>query len=340
MERKLVTIRKITEIIPIDGADFIELAMIGGWQCVVKKGEFKVGDLGVYFEIDSFLPMRKEFEFLGKTKKIHTGEEGYRLRTMKLKGQLSQGLLLPIDTFVELKELDIDFEKDYSEDLDVMLWTTPLPVELGGICRSTFPTHIIPKTDQERIQNLSRWFDKYPEVEFEETEKLDGMSVTYYIHEGEFAVCSRNQDLIEIEGNALWNMAKKLDLAEKMFAKGGNFAFQGELCGPGIQKNPLHLEEVDFFVYDIWDIEEQRYYTSKERVDLVTSLGLKHVPFNTVNVKILSKTMKEIIEYVKVKSIFGDFQREGCVFKSINKVDGKIISFKAINNDYLLKHGG
>lgn len=338
MERKLVTIREVTEIIPIDGADRIELAMIGGWQCVVKKGEFKVGDFGFYFEIDSFLPVRKEFEFLGKTRKIHTGEEGYRLKSIRLKGQLSQGLLLPDSLFPEIK-VTTDLEHDYTKEFGVMLWTIPLPQHLGGVCKSTFPTHIIPKTDQERIQNLSRWFDKYKDVEFEETEKMDGSSMTCYLYKDEFGVCSRNQDLVETEGNAFWKAARKNNIEKWLRIHNLRIAIQGELCGPGIQKNRLQLKEVDFYVYDVWVIEEQRYMNSEERLQLCKLLELKHVPHNRDYVKILSKTMKEVLTHVQVKSCFGDFQQEGNVFKSKDPVDGKIISFKAINNNYLLKNG-
>ena len=66
MERKLASIRKVLTTKPIEGADAIELAVVDGWQTVIKKGEFQVGDLCVYFEIDSFLPIREEFEFLRK----------------------------------------------------------------------------------------------------------------------------------------------------------------------------------------------------------------------------------------------------------------------------------
>jgi RNA ligase (TIGR02306 family) len=101
MERKLATIRKITDITPIEGADKIELATVGGWKVVVAKDAgHKVGDLVVYCEIDSFLPIRDEFEFLRKSsyKKMSDGTEGFRLKTSKLRGQISNGLILPLST--------------------------------------------------------------------------------------------------------------------------------------------------------------------------------------------------------------------------------------------------
>jgi RNA ligase (TIGR02306 family) len=97
MERKLATIRKIKDIVPIEGADAIELALVDGWQVVVAKNVgHKVGDKVVYCEIDSFLPIKEEFEFLRKSSYKKMGDqEGFRLKTIKLKNTLSQGLILP-----------------------------------------------------------------------------------------------------------------------------------------------------------------------------------------------------------------------------------------------------
>ena len=104
--RKLATIQKIKEILPIEGADAIELAIVNGWKVVVGKNvEHKEGDYVIYCEIDSFLPIKEEFEFLRKSsyKKMADGTEGFRLRTIKLRGQVSQGLIIPIN--VQLNSL-------------------------------------------------------------------------------------------------------------------------------------------------------------------------------------------------------------------------------------------
>jgi len=91
--RKLVHIEKINEILPIEGADKIELVKVLSWQCIAKKGEFKVGDLCVYHEIDSVCPETDNYEFLRSRK--------FRIRTIKMKGELSQGLALPISILPE-----------------------------------------------------------------------------------------------------------------------------------------------------------------------------------------------------------------------------------------------
>jgi RNA ligase (TIGR02306 family) len=108
MERKLASIQKVAEIRPIEGADAIEVARINNWNVVVKKGEYKAGDLCIYCEIDSFLPVREEFEFLRKSSFKKMGDqEGFRLKTIRLRGQLSQGLLLPLTVLNEVYELSL-----------------------------------------------------------------------------------------------------------------------------------------------------------------------------------------------------------------------------------------
>jgi RNA ligase (TIGR02306 family) len=138
------------------------------------------------------------------------GEKGLRLKTIRLRGQLSQGLLLPLNMFPDVNFVDKD--KDYSEDIGVIKWEQPIPACLGGDVEGMFPTSLMPKTDQERIQNLSKWFDKYKDIIFEETEKLDGSSCTIYWNEDKFGVCSRNLDLTESESNSFWKIAHKYSL--------------------------------------------------------------------------------------------------------------------------------
>lgn len=88
-ERSLAHVEIITALSSIEGADFLELAQVLGWQCVVKKGEFQVGDKIIFCEIDSVLPELPEYEFLRKY--------NFRIKTQKLRGVISQGLVLPIN---------------------------------------------------------------------------------------------------------------------------------------------------------------------------------------------------------------------------------------------------
>lgn len=166
-DRKLVTLRHVDKILEITGADKIELAIVDGWQCVVKKGEFKEGDRGFFFEIDSLVPSDDpRFAFL---------EPKFRVKTIRLRGQLSQGLMMPMSILTEdeTERLAASPEMDdFTDFFNVQKYEVPSP--MGGQQKGTFPTHLVPKTDQERVQNLSREILGYTYGQFEVTEKLDG----------------------------------------------------------------------------------------------------------------------------------------------------------------------
>lgn len=359
-ERKLASIRRVTKIDPIEGANAIELAHIDGWQCVVKKGDFKDGDLGVYFEIDSLLPCIEPFLFLESRgrKKIDDGSEGYRLRTIKLRGVLSQGLLMPIHLFENiLPELDIqtirgneDFfvNTDLTDSLGIKKYEPPVPAQLVGQVKGTFPS-FIRRTDQERIQNLPEYFKRFADMKFEISEKIDGTSATYYINNGVYGICSRNMEMKvneENESNLYVKIGKILEFDKVLPTIGRNLAIQGEIAGPGIQKNKLQLKEVKLFVFDIYDIDEQKYLTPDERY--MTFLSLQNLLsqngiFNHVPILPSIMALKEfngmdaILAFASGKSSENpNCEREGIVFKSCDYHYGQIISFKAISNTYLL----
>lgn len=351
--RKLATIRRIKSLIPIKGADVIELAIIDGWQCIVKKDEFKVDDLCVYFEIDSFLPEDERYSFLG-TLKTHQGKQGYRIRTMKMRGAISQGLALPLSMYNDLGQ-DYSLGEDVSIPLNVTKYDTEINMN-GSVSSNTQSASAFPpflrKTDQERIQNLTTYFDIYQGVIFEETLKLDGSSMTIYNNEvklpwykslvnkvhpyfstTQFGVCSRNINLKEVKGNAFWDMANKLE-AQTCIPPG--YAVQGELVGPKIQSNHEKVESNEFYVFDIFNIKEQRYLNPLERADMMAGSlqKLKHVPIIST-VKILSEcTLDTLLQRVQGQSINKSTVSEGRVYKAMTKPS---LTFKCISNKYLLK---
>jgi RNA ligase (TIGR02306 family) len=343
--RKLVTVRRVGAIRPIPDADAIECATVEGWDVVIKKGEFRSGDNCVYFEIDSFLPLGDErYAFLAKNKIIWNGKEGIRLRTIKLRGQVSQGLILPIAHFPELAQ-DIEDagdhvrELDFSEKLGIEKWEAPIPAELAGDVEGPIPS-FVRKTDQERIQNLPEVLQD-GEAEYEVTIKLDGSSMTAFRNTGTVGVCGRNWWLKETEQNSLWRLARKDKLLEALDALGRNLALQGEIIGEGIQGNPEKLRGQEFRLFDIWDIDAQVYLGRGERgqvVDALTALGakIKEVPFIEVTtLRRFGGDIAAILAYAEGKSLNPAVAREGIVFK---RLDGGF-SFKAISNTYLLKHG-
>lgn len=354
--RKLASIRKIEEIKPIDGADAIEAVRVDGWWVVSKKEDFKVGDMCVYFEVDSFLPVRPEFEFLRKScfrSTKHLGD-GFRLKTIKLRGQISQGLVLPVTIMSSFGDYYKGFAppnhwsngtlsvkhlegEDVTEFLGVQKWELPLSPQLAGKAKGNFPS-FLKKTDQERIQNCYKQMQRdHANKLFEATLKLDGSSMTVYLKDGVFGVCSRNLDLQETEDNTFWKVARKNKFEEMLRAYGKNVAIQGELMGPGIQGNRENLPDHEFFLFDVWNIDTHEYYTTMERLDFVEDcrdLGftIRVVPYLGLHA-IMTHTLDGILAMSEVESIMHPVA-EGIVYRCYE--DGSV-SFKAINNKFLLQ---
>lgn len=334
--RKLATIRKIDELRPIADADAIECAVVGGWTVVTKKGEYAVGDLAVYCEIDSWMPSAlAPFLSKGQAPRVFDNIPGERLRTVKLRGQLSQGLLLPYATVGR-----IAYEgEDVSELLGIIKYDPPVPAHLAGEVRGLFPT-FIPKTDQERIQNLSAEFAQWQadKQTWEVTEKLDGSSMTVYVNGDDHGVCSRNLNLKDTESNTLWKVAHRDQIITAIIESKRNLAVQGEIVGEGIQGNPYKIKGQSFYIFDIYDIDARQYFKPRERNEFCELYELLHVPVVAFNAEPYDTlgivTIADMLKFAEGKSYLNDqTEREGVVFKA-HSLDQ---SFKAISNRFLLK---
>ena len=350
-DRTLTSIQKILKLEPIDGADFIEKATVLGWNVVVKKGEFQVGDKCVYFEIDSFLPNSQIYDFLG-TLKNYKASQGYRLKTKKLKGIISQGLALPLSFYTEFPLDKFGIGYNLTDLLGVIKYDVAESGIGGGIKFGKFPD-FIPKTDEERIQKLTGLFTSHNEVFFEETLKLDGSSMTCYkistplkwyhkllnligfkFKSHHFGVCSRNLELKRPSDKKsdFWSAAMKYNIENELPV---GYAIQGELVGPKIQKNHEKVTDLEYYIFNIFDIENDKYLSPTDRVQFVEN-NLKtsnHVPIVNTNIKILQLTLDEMLNRVEGQSINSGTISEGRVYKSL---DGNL-SFKCISNKYLLK---
>jgi RNA ligase (TIGR02306 family) len=343
--RKLATIRTIAEIRLIENADAIELAIVDGWQAVVKKGEYSVGENVVYLEIDSWVPHTlAPFLSKGRDPREYNGVPGEVLRTMRLRGALSQGLILPLgvlagdDETVDpygLGELSLTFPVGYdlTEVLGIQKYEREQSAQLAGITRGSFPA-FIPKTDQERVQNLKRelveWSDQV--IEWEVTEKLDGSSMTVYRYGDDIGVCSRNLNLKDDANNTFWKTAINQQLIETLTNAGVNYALQGELVGPGIQGNRYGLDNHQFFLFDIYDIDRCEYLAPADRRRWADAFNVQHVPLIMTT---HTPTVDDALMSAEGESFRGGKTREGIVFKSLC---GKH-HFKAISNKFLLKGG-
>lgn len=338
--RTLASIQTIKNVEPIPGADAIECVSVLGWKCVAKKGDFVAGDPCVYIEIDSVLPDRPEFEFMKP--------RGMRVRTIKLRGQVSQGLSMPTSVLGPFANTTIlDNGMDVTEMLGITKYDPPLPASLGGTAKGNFPS-FLKKTNEDRIQSFPDILTKYPKTRCRVCEKLDGSSATYYLRDGEFGVCSRNLDLKEDGANSFWKVARQLDIEAKLRLHGKNVAIQGELIGEGIQKNKYGIKGQAVRFFDVFDIDRHVHLLPHWADRVFSELGLEQVPWLLDIEELGSESVESLIEMSNRKSILADTLAEGIVVRSYGDVTETFVtgesvnrgrlSFKVINPGFLLKH--
>jgi len=344
--RKLASIQRIWKIEPIEGADRIELAHVLGWQCVVNKGQFQPMDTGVYFEIDSFLPTRPEFEFMRATsyKKSDVMGEGFKLRTMRFRGEISQGLLLPLSQFPEIPA-ETEIGTDVTELLGVKKWEIEERVTTGGTAIGTLP-YDIPHTDETRVQEEPALIQAFAGLEYYISTKMDGSSHSIGIDENGFHVTGHNYEYKDDGASSFYELVKARGYREKMeaFANKENlttFTIQGELCAPGIQQNRLRLIKPEWYVFTIR--ENGKRVGLRRMLEICDLLGLEHVPIEEVGVDLPSK-------YPTVEALLaradGDYpkggKKEGIVVRPTEPVFCPLISaslsMKIVSNKYLLKN--
>jgi RNA ligase (TIGR02306 family) len=342
MKRKLASIQRVLEILPIPNADTIELARIDGWQCAVKKGEFAPGSLGVFLEIDAVPPDIEVFHFLWRPKTaeaddIFTRPDKFRIRTMKLRGALSQGLLLPINS---LGLENASAGDDVTELLGVTKYEPPAPPNMGGF-RDNFPG-FIPKTDEMRIQSVPEVVAELQGLAYVITLKYDGTSATFCIdpRDGEFHACGRNYSL-EAGSNFYWRVAAKYGI-EAILRNFPQLAIQGEICGPGIQKNRLNLTDISLFIFNIYDIERAHYLSHDEANKFSLDNGL--TPAEVVETgNSFDRDQSSLLSLAEGKYPNTSNEREGIVIRARTETYSKVLlgrlSFKAISNRFLLKEG-
>ncbi len=339
--RKLASIKIIDDIQPIEGADMIELAVVGGWKVVVAKDVgHKVGDHVIYCEIDSFLPIKPEFEFLRKSSYKKMGDqEGFRLRTRKLRNQISQGLMLPLDVLLStgVSSDDVYEGLDVTEMLGIQKYEPPIPAQLAGKAKGNFPG-FIQKTDEERVQTLTRDYEGWKlqsAHQFYAAEKLDGSSATFYLRDGQFGVCSRNLELVEVEDNTFWKVAREMKIEEKLRELGRNIAIQGELIGEGVQGNPYKIKGHTVRFFNVFDIDTFQRLGLRDLTDIIVDIfGFQTVPIIEAPFT-LPETVGDLLQIAEGKSVLNSqTEREGLVIRSLDNT----ISFKAISNKFLLKN--
>ena len=359
MARTLAHIEKINSIMPIEGKDRIVLATVLGWTVIVQK-DFNVGDKVVFAEIDSVFPEKPEFEFLRSKK--------FRIKTMKMAGVISQGIVFPLSILPEgeynigddvtdilgitqyeqtMDKEDVETEgvksdtKHYPKFLMRMAWFRKLVLPKKQA--KGFPS-FISKTDESRVQNCPFYLNM--DCKWIATEKVDGQSGSFTLQRVkgkhfwnkdtyDFAVCSRNLRKWEKDDSSYWIVAEKYNIEEILHRLIGDnewVAIQGECVASNVQGNKYHVTEPDLYVFNL--IYPNGRIGSVQAKKIVNELGLKFVPILSEDAQIKGMTVPDVLEYTTGKSQLYDTLREGIVFRS---EDGKQ-SFKAVSPEFLLKN--
>lgn len=374
--RKLATVRRISNIRPIENADAIEVCSVDGWNVVIKKGIHKEGDLAVYIEVDSLLDENNPvFEFMRP--------RGFKVRTIKLRNTVSQGLIIPLKEFEDIliihqlaegddltKILKISkFEVD-----DDLLETQEVEEDEKGFKRTLirkikkllgikntdkkkygaegFPTHLVGKTDEKRVQNFSK--NITPDKNFIVTEKLDGTSATYVLEKKkgffkpkyEFYICSRNLRISEKDTTSKYvKIAKKYAIRKRLMEmmeheskkmKECVISLQGEIVGQGIQKNKYE-KELDFYAFTLTKNGVRESFS--DSFDWLWQYDgefpeIKKVPIVSCPHRFYS--VEEVISKSNMQSLLNPRTiAEGIVIRNIRDLSE---SYKAINPEFLLKN--
>jgi hypothetical protein len=350
----LASVQKVLKLEPIDGADKIETATVLGWQIVVKKGEYKVGDLCSYIQIDTVVPDLPEYEFLRERK--------FRVRTIKLRKQISQGLIvpLPVGKWKEGDDLtDVlgvkKFEKPdnnperYEKPRKPKVWYKKwiylfkynflykVFPKLQRLSRSPFPKHLVSITDEERIQNIPNVLQQYAGKEFVVSYKLDGSSITI-IHskvlgKSKFRICSRRFELHD-KKNDWHKVFTQTDFKDEVlklvtYFETNDIIVQGEAIGK-FNGNHHNLQSEKIMLFNIY-VNGKRL-NQMEFMATCKSLSIPHCPlykFTTLN-----HSLADILLESEIKDLINPaVDVEGLVWRCIDDN----LSFKVINNKYLLK---
>ncbi len=324
----LASIKKIDNLVPHTNADTLCIATIGGWNVITKKGEFEIGDLCAYIEIDSVVPPKPEFEFLQQRR--------YRVRTIKLRGELSQGLALPL-WYLPKGEYELD--QDVTDLMEITKFERKLHASLMGFAKGNFPSFLI-KTDEPRVQSHMYLLKALIGKPFYITTKLDGTSGTFYCNDGEYGVCSRNLELKEGIG-VHWVVSDKYHLDEKLKAwynqNGQSICIQGEITGPNIQGNPLMRHVPELNVFNAYDIKTKRYLDFHEMQHICEFLEVPMVPVELVG-QSFNYDLPALLGLAD--GWYNDKNRkEGIVIRPLTEqaVRNGRLSFKVINNVLLLE---
>lgn len=349
---KLAVVAKVLELAPIEGADRIERATVLGWHVVVMKGLYCTGDLAVMIFPDAYAPKK----YLDSS---YVGEDKTRIKTVKMRGQYSAGLLLPLIVLNEAifnkgaqAELLWEEGTEVSVHLGIEKYVSPANETLNGDTKGDFPTNILRKTDEFNFRSEpqaldeARTSEQFKHAEFVATLKCDGSSGTFVFKNNEFKVCGRNKEFVESESNSFWRVAKKYNIEEILRRQDVELALQGEVCGPGIQKNPLKLDGLTYLVFQIRDVTNHVWWDWDKTKEFCNTHGIPHVP--EVTRFVFSNSVPSIDDLQDMandaKYDHGRANAEGIVIRPVTPLRSQVLqqdwwSLKVMNQPYDSKKG-
>jgi RNA ligase (TIGR02306 family) len=346
---KLAVVAKVLELAPIEGADRIERATVLGWHVVVKKGLYSVGDKVVMVFPDSLAPKRY-------VDPAYTGNEKTRIKTVKMRGQYSAGLMLPLYELTAASLASPYPPSDWEEGMEVSVvlgiekWVAPAGVSTGGDVKGEFPSWFISKTDELNFRSEpealveARTDPMFKKTEFVATLKCDGTSATFVRYGENFHVCGRNVEYRDTDGNVHWEMVRKYKLESEL---ADNYAVQGEICGPGVQGNPMKLDARELFVFRVKNLETQKFLGWDDLKLFCAMHNIKHVPeitrfvFSSYNVP-SNEDLQDMANDAKYDH--GRANAEGIVIMPTTPIRSMALqkpywSLKIMNQPYDMKKG-
>lgn len=333
MNNKLATVQIVKDVKNCPNSDNLDIVQVLGWQVVTKRNQFKIGDLAIYIVIDTVLPDHPEFEFLRN--------KNFLIKPIRLRGQNSAGILFPTDI---LSKFGYNFKESLYEGMDVtdiikvVHYEKPLSTELAGQAYGGMPSDII-ITDELNLRNYPEAINELHGRSYYITLKVDGSSGTFFIKDGKFGVCSRRVHLKESDTNGFWKIAKKFDIenAIRKTFPDQNIAIQGEVYGPGVQKNPLEIKELSINLFNIFNINSRYYYD----YDTIASFcNYNNIPMVKIinNGSIFGYTLEDLIKITNIQKYDSGKFAEGIVIRPkepfISNILNKVWSGKIINENY------
>jgi RNA ligase (TIGR02306 family) len=333
---KLASIEIIECLKDHPNADRLQLATILGWQVVVQKGIHKEKDKVIFIPIDTILPKCEWSNFLVDKE---NPDKPIRLKMVKLRGEYSAGIIVPLGMFPSFLAQE-EIGADIGEKLGIQKYVKELPAFLQGENIGDFPTRVASKTDEDNGLSSLEIVQEVIKNPLTITQKCDGSSCTVIFENGIITeVCSRNLSKKKTENSTFWKVVEKLSKVD-----GFTGVIQGELCGPGIQKNPLRLPTPELIVFQIkkadgtyMNYQEMKGFCNNELKCNVVPLIEDGVIYKNISTSEVLEKLQEIADdqrYLPANTFAEGIVVRPKDYRTSNLTGRRPLGFKILNRNY------